>query len=92
MNTEIYRQVLIHYAIPSADKTQTIMDWPPQTPDLNIMDHRLLEKNKRRPQSKEELGSAEIGTIYRKISSKNFKSLSKKVQDGVIAGEGLTKY
>ena len=43
----------------TADKTLTVMDWPPQSPDLifteAVWDHLDRERNKGQPQSKEEL-------------------------------------
>ena len=40
----------------TADKTLTVMDWPPQSPDLNIIeaawDQLDREINKRQPESK----------------------------------------
>lgn len=42
-----------------ADKTLTVVDWPPQSPDLNITeggwDKPDRERNKRQPKSKEDL-------------------------------------
>ena len=43
----------------TADKTLTVMDWHPQSPDLNIIkavwDHLDRERNRGQPKSKEEL-------------------------------------
>ena len=43
----------------TADKMLTVMDWPPHSPDLNIIeavwDHLDREINKGQPKSKEEL-------------------------------------
>ena len=43
----------------TADKTQTVMDWPPQSAALNITeaiwDHLDRERNKGQPNSKDEL-------------------------------------
>ena len=52
---------------PKADRRQTVMDWPPQTLDLNIIeaewDHLDKERNKREPKSKEKLEYAERSLV-----------------------------
>lgn len=50
-----------------ADRKQTVMNWPPQTLDLNIIeavwDHLDKERNKREPKSKEKLRCAERSLV-----------------------------
>ena len=57
------------YLRKTADKTLTVMEWPPQSPDLNIIeavwDHLDRERNKRQPKSKEELWEVLIEAWYK---------------------------
>ena len=83
----------------TADKTLTVNDWPPQSPDLNIIDtvwdHLDRERNKRQPKSKEELWEV-LKKAWYNISENYFRklqgSLQKRVQDVLSAKGGHTKY
>jgi len=82
-----------------ADKTLTAMDWPPQSPDLNIIeavwDHLDRERNKRQPTSKEELWEV-LKEAWYNIPEDYFRklqdSLPKRVQDVLRAKGGHTKH
>ena len=81
------------------EKTLTVMDWPSQSPDLNIIeavwDHLDRERNKRQPKSKEELWEV-LKEAWYNIPDDYFRklhdSLPKTVQDALSAKGGHTKY
>ena len=76
----------------TADKTLTVRDWPPQSPDLNIIeavwDNLDRERNKRQPKSEEELGEV-LKEAWYNIPEDYFKKLQdsphKRVQDALSA-------
>ena len=75
------------------------MDWPPQSPDLNIIeavwDHLDRERNKGQPKSKEELWEV-LKEAWYNIPEDYFRklqdSLPKRVKDVLSAKGGHTKY
>lgn len=75
------------------------MDWPPQSPDLNITeaewDHLKRERNKRQPKFKEQLWEV-LKAAWYIISEDDFRKrqdgLPKRIQDVLSAKGGPTKY
>ena len=67
------------YLDETADETLTVMDCPPQSPDLNIIeavwDHLDRERNKGQPKYKEELWEV---LKEAKITKENFKTVFQK--------------
>ena len=82
----------------TADKILTVMDWPPQSPALNIIeavwDH-LDRERKKKPKSKEELWEV-LKEAWCNIPKDYFRkcedSLPKTVEGVLSAKEGHTKY
>ena len=79
--------------------TLTVLDWPPQSPDLNIIeavwDHLDRERNKMQPSSKEELWHV-LQEAWRNIPADYLKKLQESLPKRVAAVStnrgGHTKY